>query len=108
MELLSSCIIELELSELTNIERLVQVQALYSIPKKRITMTAETENRAIFFRQQGINPFDSFHLVITETGGAYLFLTTDDRLLRAANEIELKMRVANHISWFMEVTNDGR
>lgn len=106
-QLLGSGIIELELSKLTNPERLEQVQALYSIANKRINMTSEIENRAAFFQQQGIKPFDSFHLASAEIGGADVFLTTDDRLLRAASRIDLKMKVAGPVPWFMEVTNDG-
>jgi predicted nucleic acid-binding protein len=71
-------------------------------------MTPEAENRAAFFQQKGIKPFDSLHLALAETGGADIFLTTDDRLLRSASKIELKTKVANPVSWFMEVTNNER
>lgn len=66
-ELLGSGIIEVELSKLTNPDRLEQVQALYSIANKRIILTPEIENRAAFFQQRGIKPFDSFHLASAET-----------------------------------------
>ena len=107
-ELLGSGIIELELSKLTNAERLEQVQALYSAARSRITLTAEAESRAGFFQREGIKPFDSLHLAVAELGGADVFLTTDDRLLRAANKIELKIKAANPVTWLMEVTNDER
>ncbi|MDR0425364.1 MAG: PIN domain-containing protein [Clostridiales Family XIII bacterium] len=107
-ELLGSGVIELELSKLTNAERLEQVQTLYSAARSRIALTAEAESRAAFFQQAGIKPFDSLHLAIAESGGVDVFLTTDDRLLRAASKIELKTRAANPVTWLMEVTNNGR
>jgi predicted nucleic acid-binding protein len=60
----------------------------------------------VFFRQAGIKPFDSLHLALAETGGADVFLTTDNRLLRAAGKIELRTGVANPVTWLMEVTNN--
>jgi predicted nucleic acid-binding protein len=107
-ELLGSGIIELELSKLTNTERLGQVQTLYSAARTRVIMTPWAESRAAFFQQKGVKPFDSLHLALAETGGADVFLTTDDRLLRSASKIELKTKVANPVSWLMEVTNNER
>lgn len=107
-ELLGSGVIELELSKLTNMERMEQVRALYSVVRTRIAMTTETESRAAFFQQAGIKPFDSLHLAVAETGGANVFLTTDDRLLRAASKIELRIRAENPVNWLMEVTNNER
>lgn len=104
-ELLGSGVIELELSKLVDEDRLERVRGLYSIAHTRITLTPEAESRAAFFQRNGIKPFDSLHLALAETGGADVFLTTDDRLLRAANKIELKIRAANPVSWLMEVTN---
>lgn len=105
-ELLGSGVLELELSRLTNMERLEQVRVLYSAARTRIAMTPEAENRAFFFQQQNIKVFDSFHLAVAEAGDADVFLTTDDRLLRAVSKIELKTRAANPVSWLMEVIND--
>jgi predicted nucleic acid-binding protein len=47
--------------------------------------------------------FDSLHLAAAESGGADVFLTTDDRLLRAAKQIEMNITVANPVTWLMEV-----
>ncbi len=105
-ELLGSGAIELELSKMNNAERREQVQALYSAAHTRITMTPKVESRAYLFQKEGIKPFDSLHLALAESGGADVFLTTDDRLLRTANKIELNTKVTNPVSWLMEVTND--
>ena len=43
---------------------------------------------------------------MVESNGADVFLTTDDRLLRAAIKLDLKIKIANPVTWLMEVMND--
>jgi len=68
-------------------------------------LTMEAEQRAAFFHQHGLKPFDSLHLALAETSGVDIFLTTDDHLLRAAKKMDVKIRVAHPVFWFMEVMN---
>ena len=35
-----------------------------------------------------------------------VFLTTDDRLLKAARKMDVKIKVANPVTWLMEVISD--
>ena len=55
---------------------------------------------------RGIAAYDALHLACAESGGADVFLTTDDRLLRrsAALASELHIRVANPLTWLREVS----
>jgi len=105
--LIASSVIDLELSYLSNTDRLEQVQALYSAAAERITLTDQAEKRAAFFQQNGIKPFDSLHLALAETSGVDVFLTTDDSFLRAATRMDLHIRAGNPVSWLMEVMNRG-
>lgn len=105
-ELMTSGIIEFELSKMTNAERLIQVQNLYSFARSYIELTPKIETRASFLQSQGIKIFDSFHLASAEIGGAKVFLTTDDQLQRASNKIALEIKVDNPVSWLMEVFNN--
>lgn len=107
-ELFGSGVLELEMSKLTNAERLEHVQTLYATARTRISIAPEAECRAAFFHQAGMKPFDSLHLAVAETGGADVFLTTDDRLLRAAKRMEMKIQAENPVTWLMEVTNNER
>lgn len=105
--LLSSGIIDYELSKLSDTDRLEHVQMLYAAASVRINLTEEAEQRAIFFQEHGLKPFDSLHLALAETSGADVFLTTDDRLLRTANKVRgLKIKISNPVTWLMEAADD--
>jgi len=105
-KLLASGVIDIELMKLKDTDRLERVRALYSAASERISLNEIAENRAVFFQKNGIKPYDSLHLALAEISNADVFLTTDDRLLKAANRIGVKIKTANPISWLMEVMND--
>ena len=104
--LVSSGAIDFELLKLPDIDRLEQIQTLYSVASERIKLTEQTEKRAAFFQQNGLKPFDSLHLALAEADEVNVFLTTDDRLLRTAKRLDLKINIANPVSWLMEVMNN--
>jgi len=101
--LIASGIIDYELSKMPDIDRLEQVQTLYAVANERITLTTQAEQRAAFFHQHGLKPFDSLHLALAEASDVDVFLTTDDRLLRAASKMSLKLKVDHPVFWLMEV-----
>jgi len=105
--LLGNGVIEYELSNTTDENRLGQVMELYAAVNERITLTEQTIHRAAFFQQNGVKEFDSFHLALAESNGADVFLTTDDRLLRASKRLDVQVKTANPLSWLTEVMNDG-
>jgi predicted nucleic acid-binding protein len=104
--LASSGALDYEISKIADAERQEQVGTLYSTAGERIKISEEAETRSAFFHGQGLKPFDSLHLALAESGECDVFLTTDDRLLRAAKRLDLKMQVANPVSWLMEVLTD--
>jgi len=105
--LVSSGAIDFELSKLPDIDRFEQIQTLYIVAGSRIKLTEQAEKRSVFFQQNGIKPFDSLHLALAEAGEVDVFLTTDDRLLRTAKKLNLKIKIDNPVSWLMEVINNG-
>ena len=106
--LIASGAIDFELLKLSDADRQEQVQMLYTAASERIKLSSEAEQRSVFFQKHGLKPLDSLHLALSETSGADVFLTTDDRLLRTAQKIDLKIKIANPVSWLMEVTHDGK
>jgi predicted nucleic acid-binding protein len=104
--LAASGAIEYELSKLTDTDKLEQITELYAAASERITLSGQVESRAAFFRQNGIKPFDSLHLALAETGGADVFLTADNSFLKKAKKTDLKIKIANPVSWLMEVLKD--
>lgn len=107
--LAASDIIELELSKLTNTEKLEKVRALYSLAnqKSRFVTTGRIKERAVFFQRHGIKIFDSLHLALAEMNGQDVLLTTDDAFLAAANKSGADIVVANPVTWLMEVLKNG-
>jgi predicted nucleic acid-binding protein len=105
--LVSSGAIDFELTKLPDIDRFEHIQTLYGVASDRIKSTEQAEKRARFFQQNGLKPFDSLHLALAEAGEIDVFLTTDDRLLRAVKKLNLNIRIVNPVSWLMEVMNDG-
>jgi predicted nucleic acid-binding protein len=101
--LVASGVIDHELSRLPDMDRLEQVHTLYAAASERVYLTEQAEKRAAFLSQNGIKQFDSLHLALAETSAVDVFLTTDDRLLRAAKRTAAKIKVANPVSWLMEV-----
>lgn len=56
-----------------------------------------------------IRLMDATHLACAEFGNADIFLTTDDKLIKACKNLNLQFRVLNPVTYFKEVTeNDGR
>ncbi|MDR1744287.1 MAG: PIN domain-containing protein [Planctomycetota bacterium] len=106
--LVASGILDFEVSNMPDADRQDQVRMLYIAARERVKLTDEAERRSVFFRKHGIKPFDSLHLALAETSGADVFLTTDDRLLKAAQKMNLKISVSNPVSWLMRMTRHGQ
>jgi len=53
----------------------------------------------------GFHDFDALHLACAESGGADVFLTTDDRLHRLARRQaeHLRVRVCDPVMWLKEM-----
>jgi predicted nucleic acid-binding protein len=102
--LLSNGIIDFELSQLNDKERFERVRFFYDVARERLILSQIVEQRAKNLQRFGVKTFDSLHLALAEIYKADIFLTTDDRLLRIANKIDLSIIAANTVAWLMEVT----
>jgi predicted nucleic acid-binding protein len=102
--LLSSDIIDYELSQTPDGDKLRQIEDFYSVAGEHLSLSPETEKRARYFQRFGIKLYDSYHLAIAETGNADIILTVDNRFLRNADKInDLRVRLDNPVYWLMEV-----
>jgi len=104
--LVTSSVVNYEISRTNDISRMEHIQNLCTIARKYVIMTEKDEQRAKYFQQNGIKPMDSFHLAVAESNRVDVFLTTDKKLINAANRLGLKLIVANPIVWFMEVMDN--
>ena len=106
--LAGSGLIELELSKISDQERLDQVMTLYEAAQESLNLTAPAEQRAAFFQINRLKQYDSLHLAIAEDNGVDAFLTTDVRLLKAAGKLDLAIQAVNPVSWLLDVTENER
>lgn len=62
-------------------------------------------NRASELEKLGFGGFDAVHLACAESGGADIFLSTDDRLLKRAKRYAKKIhvKVVNPLDWLKEM-----
>jgi predicted nucleic acid-binding protein len=69
--------------------------------------TAAIRNRAEELNSLGLKPLDAAHVAFAEAAGCSVFLTCDDRLLRAARRLNVSVRVLNPVEYVEEARNAG-
>jgi len=86
--LISSEVLEHEISLILDEERRTRVEEILNISSKRIIISDEIERLASQFIQFGIKPMDALHVACAINSGVDYFCTADDRLLKKAKTIE--------------------
>jgi predicted nucleic acid-binding protein len=104
-EWVGSNVIDLEVSRTPNPERRLRVGLLSNSVHYRVTASEGEMLRAREVVALGFSPIDALHIASAESGGMSVFLTTDDKLLRAAERsaADLKLAVRNPLAWLQEV-----
>ncbi len=94
-----------ELSQNPDVERRQRTLALARMAHENVALTDETLQRAEALEQMGFDAYDAVHLACAEAGGADVFLTTDDRMVKVARRRKglLNLRVDNPVRWLEEV-----
>jgi len=102
--LLSSEVIDLEISKIPDDDRRQKVSILSSMSQSYIVVDEDEEKRSEGLEALGFKSFDALHIACAEKGGADVLLTTDDDLLRKAsqNKRALKVRLENPVRWLIE------
>jgi len=99
-------VLDWEIEQTPDPERKRRVQLLASHAHDLVLVGPAEIERAQELEVWGIKAFDALHLACAESGGAKVFLTTDDKLLRksARQASQLRIRVANPLMWLREVS----
>jgi predicted nucleic acid-binding protein len=105
-EWLGSEALDWEIGQTPDPERLRRVRSLVAHAHQFIPVGSSEVERAQELESWGIAAYDALHLACAERGGADVLLTTDDRLLHrsAARTSELRVQVANPLTWLREVS----
>jgi predicted nucleic acid-binding protein len=96
-------VIDYEISQILDREKMQKVKALTSMAKDYIIVTEEVEERAVELEKIGFRPYDALHIACAERSGVDIFLTTDDKLLHKAKEVRLNVKVNSPVEWVLEV-----
>ena len=102
--LLSSEIVDIEISKIPDEDRKQKVILLSSISRMNIVVDGEIMSRAKELNEMGFKSFDALHIACAERGRADVLLTTDDHLLKKAISYQksIKVRLQNPLSWLTE------
>lgn len=105
-EWLGSEALDWEIGQTPDPERRRRVRSLVAHAHRTVPIGPTEVERAQELETWGIAAYDALHLACAESGGADVLLTTDDRLLQgaAARASELRVRVANPLTWLREVS----
>ena len=108
VEIISSDIVDDEISQNPDRERREKVELLLKAASSYISLTATIEKRAEELQKRNIPPHDALHLASAESAQADYFLTTDDNLLRRAarNQAALKVKIENPAKWLIQHATD--
>lgn len=105
--ILGSTILDIEINRIRNDNKKRHVLNLYKSASKFIPLTDEIEKFAEKIRSDSSVHFeDSLQIASAELGGADIFLTTDDKLIRACKNLSLNMRVVNPLDYVLELIKD--
>ena len=105
-EWIGSEALDWEIGQTPDPERRRRVQLLASYAHRFVPVGRSEADRAQELEAWGIAAFDALHLACAESGGANVFLTTDDKLLRKAttHASRLRVQVSNPLTWLREVS----
>jgi len=103
-EWLGSTVLNLEIEQTTEPTRKARIKLLMTAIHRVVSVQVAEEKRGKELSALGLPAVDALHIACAETGGADVFLTTDDRLLRQATRLaaQLRVPVENPLTWIKE------
>lgn len=102
---MSSEAVDFEIAQNPNAEHKAAVRLLLTSVNHFQLVGLGEATRARHLEGLGFRALDALHLACAESGGADVFLTTDDKLLSLASRVgtQLRVQVANPLRWLGEV-----
>lgn len=102
-QLVNSEAIAVELEKLQNFRKKRQIHNVLKLADFIQRIDTDVDFRTKELERFGFGLFDAFHIACAEAVQADAFLTTDDRLLKAAqrNAGSIKVSIENPVIWLM-------
>ena len=102
--IVGSEILELEINRMPDENKKRKVLDLYKVADMRILYTDKIKKRSEeIISVSQIRTFDSLHIAAAEEANADVLLTTDDKLEKMSEKLDLKIRVLNPLRFAWEV-----
>ena len=102
--IVGSEILELEINRMPDENKKRKVLDLYQVADMRILYTDIIKKRSEeIISVSQIRTFDSLHIAAAEEANADVLLTTDDKLEKMSEKLDLKIRVLNPLRFAWEV-----
>ena len=105
-EIIGSEVLKKEMLMISDIDKRNNVENLYKeLRSKEVEVERPIVRRAEeIVRNSSIKAFDSLHLACAEHG-ADVLLTTDMKFLKAANKLNVKVKIQNPVEFVLEVNS---
>ena len=102
-KIVGSKILELEMERMRDVAKRQRVTELYKVADTHIRYTEEIKKRSQeIMKLSKIRTFDSLHIAAAEKAEADVMLTTDDKLEKMTEKLELKVKVMNPLKFAWE------
>jgi hypothetical protein len=75
--------------------------------EKTVNLSSFLEDRIREIAKKGIHPLDAAHLASAVIGGAEVFVTCDDMILRRSSRLAVPLRILDPVAYLSEVTAHG-
>lgn len=107
---ISSDVLLHEIEQNSDLDQRSQIIDIVSDAHQTVLVGTSEISRVKKLEILGFKELDALHIACAESGSADIFLTTDDRLLRAVkrHSSQLYVRVENPSIWFPEVKGNER
>lgn len=105
-KLITSAALDEELDQTPDLERLKNVKTILAIAKIKVISSQFIEGRSTELQKLGFSGYDATHIASAERSQADIFLTTDDRLIKKAqnNTQLIHVEIDNPVQWLIKIT----
>ncbi|MCD8006827.1 MAG: PIN domain-containing protein [Oscillospiraceae bacterium] len=108
MLLVGSSLLEIEIGKINDCEKKSKILKCYQSVDEIVRFSDSIDLRSLQIQEQSnIHAYDSIHIACAEEAGADVMLTTDDRLIKMASRLDLKVKVMNPRDFIDEYMNGG-
>ncbi|MCC8015337.1 MAG: PIN domain-containing protein [Eubacterium sp.] len=104
LEIIGSDILKLEIEHIQDPIRKNRIKQLYTVAKTHIAYSESIKTYAKQIMEKSkIREFDSLHIASAAAANADYMLTTDDKLEKMADKLDLSVKVMNPLKFILEV-----